>query len=170
MKSERKINISHKTSIKNAENMISVYLKDIIILLIAAVIIVPIFQSLKLGAISGFLVAGVIIGSSGFIKNINEISALSEIGVVLLLFFIGIELKPSHLWLVFGLGSLQFLITGTLFIALAYLAGAELRAAILIDSALALSSTAFVLQLLTKKNHCIPLMDVPLLQSYCDKT
>jgi monovalent cation:proton antiporter-2 (CPA2) family protein len=135
--------------------MVSVYLKDIIILLIAAVIIVPIFQSLKLGAVSGFLVAGVIIGNLNFIENVNEISALSEIGVVLLLFFIGIELKPSRLWLmrrlVFGLGSLQFIITGALLTGLAYLAEAELRAAILIGPALALSSTAFVLQILTEK-------------------
>jgi monovalent cation:proton antiporter-2 (CPA2) family protein len=137
--------------------MVSIYLKDIIILLIAAVIIVPIFQSLKLGAVPGFLVAGVIVGCSGLglINNVTQISALSEIGVVLLLFFIGIELKPSRLWLmrrlVFGLGSLQFLITGALFTGLAYLAEAELRAAILIGPALALSSTAFVLQILTEK-------------------
>ncbi len=143
-------------TIKDEGEMVSIYLKDIIILLMAAVIIVPIFQSLKLGAVPGFLVAGIIVGSSGLglINNVTQISALSEIGVVLLLFFIGIELKPSRLWLmrrlVFGLGSLQFLITGALFTGLAYLVGAELRAAILIGPTLALSSTAFVLQLLTE--------------------
>jgi len=135
--------------------MVTTYLQDIIILLIAAVIIVPIFQSLNLGAVSGFLVAGIIVGSSNFINNVNEISALSEIGVVLLLFFIGIELKPSRLWLmrrlVFGLGSLQMIVTGLLLTSLAYLIGAEFRAAILIGPALALSSTAVVLQLLTEK-------------------
>lgn len=135
--------------------MVSVYLQDITVLLMAAVIIVPIFQSLKLGAVSGFLVAGVVVQSSGLINKVDEISALSEIGVVLLLFFIGIELKPSRLWLmrrlVFGLGSLQFLITGGLLTGLAYLVGAELRAAILIGPALALSSTAFVLQILTEQ-------------------
>jgi monovalent cation:proton antiporter-2 (CPA2) family protein len=137
--------------------MVAVYLKDLVILLMAAVIIVPIFQSLKLGALSGFLVSGVIVGHSGLglIVNVNEISDLSEIGVVLLLFFIGIELKPSRLWLmrrlVFGLGSLQFLLTGLVLTSLAYFSGAKLSAAILIGAALALSSTAFVLQLLTEK-------------------
>jgi Kef-type K+ transport system membrane component KefB len=86
------------------------YLIDIIILLSAAVIAVPLFQAIRLGAVPGFLVAGLIVGPSGFclISNINQISYLAEIGVVLLLFVIGIELKPSRLWLmrrsVFGLG------------------------------------------------------------------
>ncbi|NOQ34780.1 MAG: potassium transporter KefC [Methylococcaceae bacterium] len=137
--------------------MMVTYLSDIIILLIAAVIAVPIFQTLKLGAVSGFLVAGVIVGSSvlGLIDKPEEIAHLSEIGVVLLLFVIGIELKPSRLWLmrrfVFGLGSLQLLVTGAVLTGLAYYAGASLRAAILIGPALALSSTAFVLQLLTER-------------------
>lgn len=137
--------------------MVSIYLTDIIILLIAAVIIVPLFQALRLGAVPGFLVAGVLVGSSGFglISNVSEISDLAEIGVVLLLFVIGIELKPSRLWLmrrfVFGLGSLQLLLTGALLTGLGYMAGLSLRASILIGPALALSSTAFVLQLLTEK-------------------
>ena len=87
------------------------YLTDIIILLSAAVIAVPLFQSLKLGAIPGFLVAGVVLGPSGlgYIENYDEIAHLAELGVVLLLFVIGIEINPSRLWklkgLVLGLGS-----------------------------------------------------------------
>ncbi len=137
--------------------MVSIYITDIIILLIAAVIIVPVFQALRLGAVPGFLVAGVLVGSSGFglIDNVSEISDLAEMGVVLLLFVIGIELKPSRLWLmrrfVFGLGSLQLLLTGALLTGLAYMGGLSLRASILVGPALALSSTAFVLQLLTEK-------------------
>ena len=137
--------------------MVSVFLTDIVILLITAVIIVPVFQALRLGAVPGFLVAGVLVGSSGLrlIDNVSEISALAEIGVVLLLFVIGIELKPTRLWLmrrfVFGLGSLQLLLTGLLLTGLSYLFGLSMRAAILIGPALALSSTAFVLQLLTEK-------------------
>jgi len=138
--------------------MVSNYLTDIIILLVAAVITVPIFQALKLGAVPGFLVAGIIVGSSGLglIDNEVEIGHLSEIGVVLLLFVIGIELKPSRLWLmrrfVFGLGSLQVLITGAVLGGLSYYVfDVSLRAAILIGPALALSSTAFVLQLLTEQ-------------------
>ena len=138
--------------------MISPYLLDIIILLIAAVVAVPISQASRLGAVPGFLIAGVIVGPSGLglISNISEIGNLAEIGVVLLLFVIGIELKPSRLWnmrrLVFGLGTIQVLLTGVLLGSVSYIFfGVSLRAAILIGPALALSSTAFVLQLLTEQ-------------------
>jgi monovalent cation:proton antiporter-2 (CPA2) family protein len=138
--------------------MISAYLVDIIILLIAAVIAVPFFQVVRLGAIPGFLIAGVIVGPSGLglISNVDEIGHFAEIGVVLLLFIIGVELKPSRLWLlrrlVFGLGTLQVLITGILLGGIVYIVfDIPLRAAILMGPALALSSTAFVLQLLTEQ-------------------
>ncbi len=138
--------------------MISTYLTDIIILLVTAVIAVPFFQAIRLGAVPGFLIAGIIVGPSGLalINNINEIGNLAEIGVVLLLFVIGIELKPSRLWLmrrmVFGLGTLQVLITGILLtVVLHFLFDIALRPAILIGPALALSSTAFVLQLLNEQ-------------------
>ena len=135
--------------------MISAYLLDIIILLVAAVVAVPLFKAARLGAVPGFLIAGVFVGPSGLglISNITEIGNLAEIGVVLLLFVIGIELKPSRLWkmrrLVFGLGTLQVILTGTLIAVIGYFFfGISLRAAILVGPVLALSSTAFVLQLL----------------------
>ena len=138
--------------------MISAYFLDIIILLIAAVIAVPLSQTARLGALPGFLVAGVIVGPSGLglISNINEIRNLAEIGVVLLLFFIGIELKPSRLWkmkrLVFGLGTLQVTLTGICIAITGFLLfDLSLRAAILAGFALALSSTAFVLQLISEQ-------------------
>lgn len=138
--------------------MISAYLVDIIILLMAAVVAVPFFQAARLGAVPGFLVAGVIVGPSGLglISNISEIGHLAEIGVVLLLFVIGIELKPSRLWLmkrlVFGLGALQVLLTGVLLGSMGYLFfDIPLRAAIIVGPALALSSTAFVFQLLAEQ-------------------
>ena len=138
--------------------MIVAYLIDIMILLLAAVIAVPFFQTAKLGAVPGFLIAGVIVGPSGLglIDNVSEISHLAEFGVVLLLFVIGIELKLSRLWrmrrLVFGLGSLQVVLTGALLAAVSYLLlDLPLRAAILVGPALALSSTAFVLQILTEQ-------------------
>lgn len=138
--------------------MISSYLVDILILLLAAVVTVPIFQVMRLGAVPGFLIAGVIVGPQGFgwINNITEIGHLAEIGVVLLLFVIGIQLKPSRLWqmrrLVFGLGSLQILITGCLLsLLIVFVFDIPVRAAILIGPALALSSTAFVLQLLSEQ-------------------
>jgi monovalent cation:proton antiporter-2 (CPA2) family protein len=142
--------------------MVSNYLFDILILLIAAVAVVPLFQLARLGAVPGFLVAGVIVGPSGLsaISNVGEIRHLAEIGVVLLLFVIGIELKPSRLWLmrrqVFGLGSAQVLVTGAVLAAVGYLFfGVPPRTAILVGPALALSSTAFVLQILASQRRLI---------------
>src|SRR5210317_2233868 len=118
--------------------MISAYLSDIVILLLAAVVVVPLFQLARLGSVPGFLVAGVIAGPSGLsaIDNVSEIRYLAEIGVVLLLFVIGIELKPSRLWLmrrqVFGLGSSQVLLTGALLASISVsVFGMPLRAAVL---------------------------------------
>jgi monovalent cation:proton antiporter-2 (CPA2) family protein len=134
------------------------YLTDTIILLSAAVIAVPLFQSLGLGAIPGFLVAGIALGPSGlgYIENYDEIAHLAELGVVLLLFVIGIEINPSRLWmmkgLVLGLGSLQVLITGCLITIIAHqIFHTSWKISLLIGSALALSSTAFVLQILTER-------------------
>lgn len=138
--------------------MNSEYLIDIIILLTAAVIAVPLFQALKLGAIPGFLVVGIILGPSGlgYIENNDEIAHLAELGVVLLLFVIGVEINPSRLWnmkgLVLGLGSLQVLITGGLITLIAHeFLDTAWDVSLLIGLALALSSTAFVLQLLTER-------------------
>ncbi len=134
------------------------YLTDVIILLLAAVILVPVSRLIRLGAVPGFLIAGILVGPSalGLIDNQAEIAHLGELGVVLLMFVIGIELKPSRLWLmrrqVFGLGALQVVVTGCLIAAAAYfLFDVQLRPAVLIGPALALSSTAFVLQLLTEQ-------------------
>ncbi len=138
--------------------MATEYLFDVLVMLIGAVLVVPCFQRLKLGAVPGFLVVGVIVGPSGLglIQKISEIAHFADIGVVLLLFVIGIELKPSRLLtmrkLVFGLGLLQVLLTGLILGGLIHLGvGMDLPAAILIGPALALSSTAFVLQLLAEQ-------------------
>ncbi|WP_455217448.1 monovalent cation:proton antiporter-2 (CPA2) family protein [Kaarinaea lacus] len=138
--------------------MESTYLVDVIILLIAAVLAVPLFQAIRLGAVPGFLIAGVVVGPHGLglISNIEDIQHLAEIGVVFLLFVIGIELKPSRLWqmrrLVFGLGTLQILVTGLLLGAIGFFFfDTSPSASILIGPALALSSTAFVLQLLSEQ-------------------
>jgi monovalent cation:proton antiporter-2 (CPA2) family protein len=134
------------------------YLLDIVILLTAAVVAVPLFRAAGFGAVPGFLVAGVLVGPSGLalIDNVAEIGQLAELGVILLLFVIGIELKPARLWLmrrlVFGLGTLQLVITGAvLTVGANLLLDIPYRTAILIGPALALSSTAFVLQLLAEQ-------------------
>ncbi len=119
---------------------------------------VPLCQAIRLGAVPGFLIAGIIIGPSalGLISDVAHITHISEFGVVLLLFVIGMEMKPSFLWkikrLVFGLGSLQVLVTSLVLISIAkFLLGLNWSAAIIIGSALSLSSTAFVLQILTQQ-------------------
>ena len=134
------------------------YLTDIIIMLVAAVVAVPLSRIIGLGTVPGFFIAGIVVGPSALslIDNSVEIGHLAELGVVLLLFVIGIELKPSRLWLmrhmVFGLGTLQVTVTGAIISAAAiFVFGLEPRAAILIGPALALSSTSFVLQLLTEQ-------------------
>jgi len=136
---------------------------DIIILLTAGVLIVPIAERLRLGAIPGFLIAGTLIGPSvfGLIEQSSTIHHLSEFGVVFLLFMIGMELNPKQLWgmrhWVFGLGSLQIMIAGVLIGLLLYyllpLLGLNIsaNAAIVLGPTLALSSTAFVMPMLISK-------------------
>lgn len=133
------------------------YIIDILILLTAAIIAVPLFQRLGLGAVLGFLVAGALVGpwGLGFIVAVDEIRHLAEFGVVFLLFIIGIELKPSRLWImrrsVFGLGTAQVLTTGTVITLAALTLGLSTRSALVVGFGLALSSTAFGLQILSDK-------------------
>jgi monovalent cation:proton antiporter-2 (CPA2) family protein len=135
------------------------YIIDILVLLAAAVIAVPLFQRLGLGAVLGFLVAGALIGpwGLGYIVAVDEIRHLAEFGVIFLLFIIGIELKPSRLWVmrrsVFGLGTAQVLVTGTAITLFALALGLSTRAALVIGFGLALSSTAFGLQILSDKGQ-----------------
>ena len=133
-------------------------LVDIVILLASAVVAVPLFRIIGLGAIPGFLVAGLLIGPSGlgYIENRQEIAHLAELGVVFLLFLIGIELQPNRLWkmrhLVMGMGSLQLLASGSLLtVGVHLLTDLSWEVSLLVGAALALSSTAFVLQLLAER-------------------
>ena len=135
----------------------SFYLIDTLVLLAAAVVAVPLFQLLRLGSVLGFLAAGALVGpwGLGFIDQVEEIRHLAEFGVVFLLFIIGIELKPSRLWImrrsVFGLGSAQVLVTGLIISGLGLAFGIPERAALIVGFGLALSSTAFGLQILAEK-------------------
>ena len=94
-------------------------LQAAVVFLLAAVITVPLAKRLQLGAVLGYLFAGVIIGPSvlGLIGNPQSVSHISELGVVLLLFIIGLELSPRRLWVmrksVFGVGLAQVLLTGS---------------------------------------------------------
>jgi len=134
----------------------------ILILLLAAVLCVPLTQLLGLGAIPGYLLAGVLVGPSclRLITNVDTMINVSQWGVVMMLFIIGLELSPKRLWAmrneVFVLGSLQMLACGLLLAvvfgaALRHLAGMEWQAAILCGLSLALSSTAVALRLLDER-------------------
>ncbi len=125
----------------------------------AAVIIVPIFRRLGLGAVLGYLAAGALIGPYGLklFTGVGDIMHTAELGVVLLLFIIGLELQPSRLWTmraaVFGLGGAQVAITGLVLTAAAMLLGLGARTAIVAGISLAFSSTAFVLQTLAERGE-----------------
>ena len=134
-------------------------LLDIIYLLLAAIIIVPVFQRIGLSSVLGYLVAGLLVGPHllKLITNVGDLLTFAKLGVVFLLFVIGLELKPQRLWnlryTVFGLGLLQVILTGIAITLISLSFGNNTRASIVIGFGLALSSTAFVLQLLTEKGE-----------------
>jgi Kef-type K+ transport system membrane component KefB len=135
------------------------YLIDILLLLSSVVVVVPIFQRLGLGSVLGYLVAGALVGPWGLsiIDQVEEVRRISEFGVVFLLFVIGIELKPARLWVmrrtVFGLGSAQVMLTGVVLSGVALLFQLEVSMALIVGFGLALSSTAFGLQILTERRE-----------------
>ena len=132
---------------------------EVLILLATAVISVLLLQRLRVSPIIGYLLGGALIGPHGLglIANIATIQGLAEFGVVFLLFTIGIELSVRRLWvmrrLVFGLGTAQVFATALPIGAVAYFAGFSIDASIVIGSALALSSTALVLQVLIDRGE-----------------
>ncbi len=129
------------------------------VFLAAAVIAVPLFRSWKLGAVLGYLAAGVAIGPSGLgiIGEVDSIMHFAELGIVMLLFVIGLELQPSRLWVlrksVFGLGTAQVTLTAALIAATGLAFDLSVSTAIVIGFALAMSSTAFVLQTLAERGE-----------------
>ncbi len=133
------------------------YLIDILAILLATVTVVPVFHAIRLGAILGYLTAGVILGpwALSIITEVDEIRHLAEFGVIFLLFILGIELKPEKLWqmrkLVLGLGSGQLLITAAIFFSISIWLGVSINESIIIGFGLALSSTAFCLNLLAER-------------------
>ena len=127
----------------------------VITLIAAAVFVVAIFKKLKLSPVLGYLVAGAVIGDHGLkVVTYNQTSFLGELGVVFLLFAIGLELSIERLKAmrryVFGLGSLQVLITGLVIAAAVVLTTGDTNSAIIISGGLALSSTAIVMQVINE--------------------
>ena len=124
----------------------------------SSVVAVPLFKRLGLGSVLGYLAAGALIGpyGLGLFSDVAGILHFAEFGVVLLLFIIGLELKPSRLWRlradIFGLGTLQILGTGAAIAAFCIFVGLPVATAIVAGGALALSSTAFGVQILREKH------------------
>src|SRR5712664_347854 len=134
-------------------------LEQAAVFLLTAVLLVPLFQRLKLGAVLGYLGAGMLIGpfGLGMIGEVESTLQFAEFGVVLLLFLVGLELQPSRLWVlrrpVFGLGGAQVLATGAVLAALALAFGFSWQAALVAGFGLAMSSTALVLASLAERKQ-----------------
>lgn len=127
----------------------------VLLLLGVAILMVALFHYIKLPQVLAYLVTGVLIGpfGLGWLSNTNEIRFLAEIGLVFLLFSIGLEFSLPRLVsmrrIVLGLGGAQVLITCTVFAAFLWYLGLRIEEAILIGSILSLSSTAIVMKLLS---------------------
>jgi CPA2 family monovalent cation:H+ antiporter-2 len=135
------------------------YLDDIIFFLATAVLVAPLCSRFKVSPILGYLVAGVLIGPSVFsVVSVDDTTHwLAELGIVFLLFMIGLELSIERLRVMrryaFGLGLAQVVISTLAIAGVFVLFGSDIDAAIVIGWALALSSTAFVLQILSERNE-----------------
>ncbi len=135
-------------------------LETAVVFLLATVLAVPLVRKFRLGSVLGFLVAGVVIGPHvlGLVGDTARVAQISELGVVLMLFVIGLELSPARLMVmrraVFGIGALQVLACGAALLAIAHFGfGLALRASVVVGAALALSSTAFGLQILAERKE-----------------
>lgn len=142
------------------------HLREIIIFLAAAALIIPIFHRLKISPVIGYLLIGLVIGPFGLgliaqdvpalqslvITDTEGVKVLAEFGIVFLLFKIGLELSFTRMWsmrrMVLGLGGAQYFVTAIVIGLVAFAYGNTAEAAILLGGALAMSSTAIVMQLL----------------------
>lgn len=125
-----------------------------VILLAAAVVAVPIFKRIGLGSVLGYLTAGLIIGPFGFafFSDSTSILHIAELGIVMYLFLIGLEMKPSHLWSlrreIFGLGTLQIILCSLALFGVGLAFGFNWQIAFIGATGFVLTSTAIVMQLL----------------------
>ena len=132
-------------------------LLQVFVYLAASVLAVPVATRLGLGSVLGYLVAGAIVGpyALNLVGDASEVGHVAEFGVVILLFLIGLEVRPALLWqlrtVIGGFGASQLFMTGILAAAAAMALGQPWRAALVIGFVLAMSSTAIVLQMLDEK-------------------
>lgn len=132
---------------------------QVVSLLGAAVVAVPLFKRLGLGSVLGYLAAGLAIGPYGLalVTDSHAIIHIAEFGVVMFLFVIGLEMKPSHLWglrrQIFGLGSLQVVVSAILLTIVGTLFGAPWEVSFICASGFVLTSTAIVMQVLGERQE-----------------
>lgn len=135
------------------------YLIEVIAFLLGVVVIVPLFKRIKINPIVGFLAVGALIGphTLGVVNDIEGIQHFAELGVIFLLFTIGLELSLERLraysGLIFGLGTIQVLVCAIGIGFIAYFWGNSPQSAIIIGLCLSLSSTAMVVQLLSERGE-----------------
>ena len=146
-------------------------LHDAVVFLAAAGLVIPVAKRFRISPVLGFLLIGLAVGPHGLarfaeqqtwlrfvlITDVAGVRALAELGVVFLLFMIGLELSFERLWamrrLVFGMGSAQIILTGLIIGSIAWAFGNTVEASVVLGGCLALSSTAVVMQLLTEQGR-----------------
>ncbi|GLK54047.1 glutathione-regulated potassium-efflux system protein KefB [Methylopila capsulata] len=134
-------------------------LVQVVALLGAGVVAVPIFRRLGLGSVLGYFAAGLVIGpfGLGLFSDPGAILHVAEFGVIMLLFVIGLEMQPSRLWAlrreIFGLGVAQVVASGALLTLAGYAAGLNLAVAFVAGMGFVLSSTAVVMQMLDERGE-----------------
>ncbi|MFP5492521.1 MAG: monovalent cation:proton antiporter-2 (CPA2) family protein [Bacteriovoracia bacterium] len=135
------------------------FINQTLIFIGASVLMVPIFHRLGFGSVLGYLMGGLIVGphALGLIQDSESILHFAELGVVLLLFIIGLEIQPRKLWSMrgelIGLGLVQVLLCSAIFGTIGHFAGLDWTTSLVLGFALSLSSTAFALQTLMEKNQ-----------------
>jgi glutathione-regulated potassium-efflux system protein KefB len=135
------------------------FLEQASVFLLVAVLVVPLFQRLRLGAVLGYLVAGMLVGpwGAGMVGQVESTLQFAEFGVVLLLFLVGLELDPARLWAlrrpVFGMGGAQVAVTGVVLGLLGIWLGLGWQASLTAGLGLAMSSTALVLSSLAERKQ-----------------
>jgi len=130
-----------------------------LVFIASAIVLVPIFQKLRFGSVLGYLIAGVLVGPFGLrlIPDSQSVIHFAELGVVFLLFMIGLEIRPSKLWAMrrhlLGMGGLQVALTSGIFAAAGLGFGLSPLGAVVIGFSLSLSSTAYALQTLVERGE-----------------
>jgi CPA2 family monovalent cation:H+ antiporter-2 len=137
------------------------FLSEVIVFLVATVVIAPLARGLRLSPILGYLAVGIAAGPSGWglVDNVEEVRAFAELGVVFLLFAVGLELSFERLKtfapMIFGLGAAQVVATAAAIGSVAFFWGNSLQVSVLLGLCLGLSSTAMVIQLLSESGQLV---------------